>query len=42
MAKKTKKSASPIEKLPENAHIAGAGLVENQRITETLEKNYMP
>ncbi len=42
MAKKTKKSASPLEKLPENAHIAGAGLVENQRITETLEKNYMP
>ncbi|MBS1382709.1 MAG: topoisomerase IV, partial [Oscillospiraceae bacterium] len=41
MAKKTKKTPS-IEKLPENAHIAGAGLVENQRITETLETNYMP
>ena len=31
-----------MDKLPENAHIAGAGLVESQRITETLEPNYMP
>ena len=31
-----------MDKLPENAHIAGAGLVESQRITETLETNYMP
>ena len=32
----------PVDKLPENAHIAGAGLIENQSITETLESNYMP
>ena len=42
MAKKVKKSAGTMDKLPENAHIAGAGLVENQRITDTLETNYMP
>ena len=43
MAKKTKKTASSsLERLPENAHIAGAGLVETQRITNTLETNYMP
>ena len=42
MAKKSKKSAELLDKLPENAHIAGAGLVENQRITDTLETNYMP
>ena len=42
MAKKTKKSSSTADKLPENAHIAGAGLIENQNITETLETNYMP
>ena len=41
MAKKTKKTPV-IEKLPDNAHIAGAGLVESQRITDTLETNYMP
>ena len=41
MAKRTKRNET-IDKLPENAHIAGAGLVENQRITETLETNYMP
>lgn len=28
--------------LPENAHIAGAGLVEDQIITDTLETNYLP
>ena len=28
--------------LPENAHIAGAGLVESQKIDTTLEINYMP
>ena len=42
MAKKSKKNAERLDKLPENAHIAGAGLVENQRITDTLETNYMP
>lgn len=42
MAKKTKRTAAQVDKLPENAHIAGAGLVEDQRIVETLETNYMP
>ncbi len=42
MAKKAKKTSMPVDKLPENAHIAGAGLIENQSITETLESNYMP
>ncbi len=42
MAKKTKKTVAQVDKLPENAHIAGAGLVEDQRIVETLETNYMP
>ena len=41
MAKKTRKTES-VDKLPENAHITGAGLIENQRITDTLETNYMP
>lgn len=42
MAKKTKRTTVAVDKLPDNAHIAGAGLVENQRITDTLETNYMP
>ncbi len=43
MAKKSKKtSESKILTLPENTHIEGAGLVESQRITDTLETNYMP
>lgn len=33
---KPKKSTIP------NAYIAGAGIVEEEKITETLEKNYMP
>lgn len=41
MAKRPKKAVTP-DKLPENAHIAGAGLVEDQPITDTLETNYMP
>lgn len=41
MAKKTKKN-SDFDSIPENAHIAGAGLVESQSITDTLETNYMP
>ena len=41
MAKKVRK-APVIDKLPDNAHIVGAGLVENQKITDTLETNYMP
>jgi DNA gyrase subunit A len=44
MAKKTTKKTSgrTIDRLPENAHISGAGQVENQRIDTTLEINYMP
>ncbi len=41
MAKKTKTSSS-LDKLPVNTHIAGAGLVEDQHITDTLETNFMP
>ncbi|MBR5134756.1 MAG: topoisomerase IV [Clostridia bacterium] len=43
MAKKTNKA--PVSKqltLPANTHIEGAGTVESQRITDTLETNYMP
>ncbi|NLN81914.1 MAG: topoisomerase IV [Clostridiales bacterium] len=44
MAKSTKKTkkTTDVDKLPDNAHIAGAGLVEEQSITNTLESNYMP
>ena len=42
MAKKTKRTTEVIDKLPDNTHIAGAGLVESQHITDTLETNYMP
>lgn len=42
MAKKTKKIAAGLDKLPDNAHIMGSGLVEKQQITSTLETNYMP
>ncbi|MBQ9414500.1 MAG: topoisomerase IV, partial [Clostridia bacterium] len=44
MAKKSKKNLSGNDPLtlPENTHIEGAGLVETQRITDTLETNYMP
>ncbi|MBE6762736.1 MAG: topoisomerase IV [Ruminococcaceae bacterium] len=42
MAKKSKKAESKILTLPENTHIEGAGLVESQAITYTLESNYMP
>ncbi|MCC8112336.1 MAG: topoisomerase IV, partial [Ruminococcus sp.] len=35
-SEKPKKSTIP------NAYIAGAGIVEEEKITETLEKNYMP
>ena len=43
MAKKKSTGASDsVFELPPHAHIAGAGLVENQRITDTLEQNYMP
>ncbi len=44
MATKKKKTtaAEPASSLPENAHIAGAGEVEQQEITHTLRENYMP
>ncbi|MDD4413646.1 MAG: DNA topoisomerase (ATP-hydrolyzing) subunit A [Oscillospiraceae bacterium] len=40
MAKKKKIISE--DKMPENAHISGAGLIEDQRITETIESNFMP
>ncbi|MBQ9860320.1 MAG: topoisomerase IV [Clostridia bacterium] len=41
--KKTKKQVAPTSTgLPENAHITGAGEVEQQIITHTLRENYMP
>ncbi len=44
MAKKkaAKAGGNALLGLPENAHIAGAGLVESQAIDTTLEINYMP
>ncbi len=42
MARKAKPSANTVDKLPENAHITGAGIVESQSITDTLRVNYMP
>ncbi len=42
MAKKAKPSVTAVEKLPENAHIVGAGEIEAQAITDTLRINYMP
>ncbi len=41
MAKK-KQDRQPKAEVNPNAHILGAGEVVNQRITETLEVNYMP
>jgi len=42
-SKKTKKAPQNEQGgLPSNAHIAGAGLVEQQVITNTLRENYMP
>lgn len=39
-----KKQKNPVKKneINLNAHILGAGEVVNQRITDTLETNYMP
>ena len=42
MAKKAKPAVKAVNTLPENAHIAGAGEVEAQAITDTLRTNYMP
>ncbi len=40
--KKSKKVVAEPGKLPPNAHIAGAGEVEQQAIVDTLQENYMP
>ena len=40
--KKSKNETKKVTQLPDNAHIAGAGEVEQQRITDTLRENYMP
>ena len=37
-----KKSDTTPKKVNHEAYIEGAGIVEEQAITETLEKNYMP
>ncbi|MFY9379376.1 MAG: DNA gyrase subunit A, partial [Acutalibacteraceae bacterium] len=42
MAKKKDKKNKINDLADSNAHILGAGEVVNQRITETLEVNYMP
>lgn len=41
MARK-KRTEKPKKPAIPNAYIAGAGIVEEEKITETLEKNYMP
>ncbi len=41
MARK-KQTDKPKKSTIPNAYIAGAGIVEEEKITETLEKNYMP
>lgn len=40
--KKKKEVTAAVNELPSNAHIAGAGEVEQQAITDTLCENYMP
>ncbi len=40
--KKKKPEVTSQTGLPAHAHIAGAGIVEQQPITETLRENYMP
>ena len=40
--RKSKKNPVKKNELNLNAHILGAGEVVNQRITDTLETNYMP
>ncbi|MBP9989687.1 MAG: topoisomerase IV [Ruminococcus sp.] len=43
MARKKKtETKTVVEKMDENTHILGAGLVMQQNITQTLETNYMP
>ena len=40
--KKSPKEPAKAKTLPSNAHISGAGEVEQQLITDTLRENYMP
>ena len=43
MAKKSKKTENKaVKKAIPNAYIAGSGIVAEEQITDTLEKNYMP
>ncbi len=42
MAKKKKELDRSNEEINPNAHILGAGIVVEQKITDTLEENYMP
>ena len=42
MARKTKNTSEEKPQADNKAHIQGAGIVENQLITDTLEINYMP
>lgn len=42
MAKKPKKEEKKPQQLEPDAHILGAGEVENQLITDTIETNFMP
>ena len=43
MAKKKKDTGvEAVDALPKNAHILGAGEVVQQRITDTMELNFMP
>ncbi len=42
MAPRKKKTEETADALSENVYIAGAGMVMDQPITETLETNYMP
>ncbi len=42
MAKKKKNEEIKTEELSPNAHIAGAGIVQPQHITDILETNFMP
>lgn len=41
MARKKQTEKPKVSPIP-NAYIAGAGIVEEEKITDTLEKNYMP
>lgn len=40
--KKKKDEINRLDTLPEHTHITGAGIVEQQVITDTLRQNYMP